>query len=53
MCKLIEWPHYDQADAFRLNKVGVTQTPQKKSGTPTDAGANEFCAINTGARVPN
>jgi hypothetical protein len=21
MCKLIEWPHYDQADAFRLNKV--------------------------------
>jgi hypothetical protein len=21
MCKLIEWPDYDQADAFRLNKV--------------------------------
>ena len=21
MCKLIEWPHYDQADAFRFNKV--------------------------------
>jgi hypothetical protein len=21
MCKLIEWPHYDQAEAFRLNKV--------------------------------
>ena len=21
MCKLIEWPNYDQADAFRLNKV--------------------------------
>src|SRR4051812_16500741 len=21
MCKLIEWPHYDQADAFRLHKV--------------------------------
>ena len=21
ICKLIEWPHYDQADAFRLNKV--------------------------------
>ena len=20
MCKLIEWPHYDQAEAFRLNK---------------------------------
>src|SRR5712691_351609 len=21
MCELIEWPHYDQADAFRFNKV--------------------------------
>ena len=21
MCKLIEWPHYDQADAFQFNKV--------------------------------
>jgi hypothetical protein len=21
MCKLIEWPHYDQAEAFRLHKV--------------------------------
>ena len=21
MCKLIEWPNYDQADAFRFNKV--------------------------------
>jgi hypothetical protein len=21
MCKIIEWPHYDQAEAFRLNKV--------------------------------
>ena len=21
MCKLIEWPDYDQADAFRFNKV--------------------------------
>jgi len=21
MCKVIEWPHYDQAEAFRLNKV--------------------------------
>jgi hypothetical protein len=21
MCKLIEWPHYDQADAFRFSKV--------------------------------
>jgi hypothetical protein len=21
MCKLVEWPHYDQADAFRFNKV--------------------------------
>jgi hypothetical protein len=21
MCKLIEWPHYNQADAFRFNKV--------------------------------
>jgi hypothetical protein len=21
MCKLIQWPDYDQADAFRLNKV--------------------------------
>ena len=21
MCKVIEWPHYDQAEAFRFNKV--------------------------------
>jgi hypothetical protein len=21
MCKLIEWPHYDQANAFQFNKV--------------------------------
>jgi hypothetical protein len=27
-----------------------TQTPQKNSGPPTDAGATKFCAINTGAQ---
>ena len=26
MCKLIEWPDYDQADAFRFNKVINDQT---------------------------
>src|SRR5262245_50955083 len=26
MCKLIEWPDYDQVDAFSFNKVSTNQT---------------------------
>ena len=39
MCKLIEWPDYDQADAFRLNKV-INELPAVACRSPARSSSN-------------